>query len=665
MKFTGKNAEEAFQKAEKTLQTSRENLVIEKITSEEKFSFFGFQKKMTVIHVRPYAKPSTKEETGKARNNTGLAWAKDNHIYVKNGENGPVIYPHPDARLFHNGVEKQEGFVMKEEDDITFILPTTEKKTNWSIEVTEDKQRVQLHITPGYILHYVLKDTEPAETFVLELEEKKEQRQTVTLEDIYQALTEKQIAYGIQREEIERALAAETPGTYTIAQGKEVVHGTDGKIVYYVDVKKKHVVGKQLEDGTIDFRYSREIPNVDKNTVIAKVIPPIEGQKGRNVYGEEVMPRHGKPVILKLGEGVIEEEKEPSLCKSTQRGRPQVEESGRIVRLSVLPQFTQQGNVNMESGNIDFVGDVEVLGNIEETMVVKAYGDLHVHGNIWHAAATAGNALLVKNSIVQSKVIVGSHYFKEKELIQQLALLNQKMQQIIYSIHQLYEASSTKLKIHDPAEFKSLLSLLIEKRFQTFLPKVKQFIEQVEREKSVIHEEWLYVAQRLYRSFIILHERGVQTKEELSLLLKQMKWLQSTRQTHAHQGGDVTFSSALHSTIASSGDVLVTGKGCSHTTIQAGGQVRIPRSFVGGTIFARKGVEIGMVGSKTGVKSIIEVPENAAIQIQLAMEDTVIKVGKQSYIFTENTRNVYGHLNDNGELLLKRDGKENPSAITS
>lgn len=665
MKFAGKNAEEAFQKAEKTLQIPREKLVIEKVTSEKKASFFGFQKRITVIHVRPHAdslfvQEIEREEKIQTDAKKGLAWAKNNHIYVKNGENGPIIYPHPDAKLFHNGIEKQEGFLAKEEDEITFMLPTTEKKTEWSIEVSEDKERVMLHISPGYIIHYTLKDTEPAETFVLELVEKKEMRQTVSIEEIYQALEEKQIIYGIQREEIERAIATTTPGTFTIAKGKEVIHGTDGKIVYFVEVKKKHVVGKQLEDGTIDYRESREIPNVEANQVIAKVIPPIEGKKGRNVYGEEVRPIRGKPIVLKLGPGVKKKTSAPSLLESTQKGRPQVEERGQVVSISVLPQFTQRGSVNMKSGNIDFIGDVEILGNIEETMVVKAKGELLVHGNVWHATATAGSDILVTNSIIKSKMISGSHFFKEKELMQQLSILNQKMQQIIHSIHQLYEFTSHKQLTNQGVTFQSLLSLLIEKRFQTFLPEVKHFIQLVEKEKDVIREEWLYIAQKLYRSFIILHERGVQSREELSHLLKQMKWLQSTTEVSPHVSGDITFSSALHSTITSSGNVLVTGKGCSHTTIHAGGRVIIPRAFVGGNIFAQKGVTIGLVGSKTGAKSIIEVPESATIQIQLAMEDTVIKIGKHSYIFTERERNVHAHLNEKSELLLRQKKEESP-----
>ncbi|MFN2340994.1 MAG: FapA family protein, partial [Halanaerobium sp.] len=58
------------------------------------------------------------------------------------------------------------------------------------------------------------------------------------------------------------------------------------------------------------------------------------------------------------------------------------------------------GDVDLEEGNIDFVGSVKISGDLREGFIVKASGDVEVGGNVAAAEIESGGSVLIKKGFL-------------------------------------------------------------------------------------------------------------------------------------------------------------------------------------------------------------------------------------------------------------------------
>ena len=78
-----------------------------------------------------------------------------------------------------------------------------------------------------------------------------------------------------------------------VAEGKEVVAGTDGYYEWLLDLEKRESPDIR-EDGTVDYTSMNKLANVGEGDRIAVYHPAIQGEKGFDVCGAERLPRIAK-----------------------------------------------------------------------------------------------------------------------------------------------------------------------------------------------------------------------------------------------------------------------------------------------------------------------------------------------------------------------------------
>jgi hypothetical protein len=128
--------------------------------------------------------------------------------------------------------------------------------------------------------------------------------------------------------------------------------------------------------------------------LLATVIPPTPGVNGRDVFGRMVPARKGSMPSIRCGQNVEEQPEEKKFYAGI-NGR--IRWSSNI--LAVDEVFVIEGNVDLRVGNISHLGAVVVEGDIEPDMIVKAKGDIEVHGIIDGADVITGGNLLVHGGI--------------------------------------------------------------------------------------------------------------------------------------------------------------------------------------------------------------------------------------------------------------------------
>jgi len=216
-----------------------------------------------------------------------------------------------------------------------------------------------------------------------------------SLDMIKQALAEKSIRNGFISQAIKMAIVNGEADNILIAAGEPIINGEDSKFVCLlpeVKIRTPHVA----ENGNVDYRDLGEIMVVKAGEKLMRREPSTPGKASKNVLGEVVNPVQGKDVPYAKGlEGVELSKDDPNILVALNTGQPIISENGVSVEDTMVVPV-----VNLASGNIVFDGSVIIQGDVENSMKVKASGDINIAGMVESAELDAGGDIKVNGAII-------------------------------------------------------------------------------------------------------------------------------------------------------------------------------------------------------------------------------------------------------------------------
>ncbi|AKG35200.1 DUF342 domain-containing protein [Paenibacillus durus] len=223
-----------------------------------------------------------------------------------------------------------------------------------------------------------------------------------SVEELGVFLQRNKVLYGVQWDIVQRF--ADHPEEYIsgkvpIAMGKAPVNGTDGQVLLSITMDDNDRRPMEKEDGKVDFKELIRLSNVRKGQLIATLVPPEPGQPGMAVTGDPIPCKAGKAAHFKVGKNVLLNE-DATLMYAAIDGLISYTDKGKI---NVFPVYEVQGDVDYNTGNIDFVGTVVIRGNVLSGFTVKSEGDIRVSGGV------EGAELIAKGSIEIGGGIIGYH----------------------------------------------------------------------------------------------------------------------------------------------------------------------------------------------------------------------------------------------------------------
>ena len=189
----------------------------------------------------------------------------------------------------------------------------------------------------------------------------------LTMEEVLDELSKNGVIYGIDRTNLETLIKYPVFNEMIcVAEGTPPVNGKNGSVQFHFDINResKPMI---LEDGRVDFRELNLIQDVEKGGVLCTLVPPSPGKPGKTVAGTDIPTSDGRPAVLPKGRNVVISEDGTQLIANI---------TGQISyidgKVSVFATHEVKADVDNSTGNINFIGNVVVMGNVRPFIVKQA-----------------------------------------------------------------------------------------------------------------------------------------------------------------------------------------------------------------------------------------------------------------------------------------------------
>ncbi|QHT60722.1 DUF342 domain-containing protein [Paenibacillus lycopersici] len=220
-----------------------------------------------------------------------------------------------------------------------------------------------------------------------------------TAEQLDDFLKSHGIKYGVMRDVIDQLV--KLPSRYfhsqtLIAKGDAPVSGEDGYIRFAYDMNEGEYQPLELESGKVDFKEVTQLKNVKRGQLIAEKVKATLGKDGTAVTGEPIPSRNGKEAYFKLGKNVVLNPEQTAMYAAID-GLIAMTDKAKV---NVFPVFEVNGDVDYKVGNIDFVGNVVIRGNVLTGFKVKAAGDIRVIGGVEGAVMETDGSIEITGGVL-------------------------------------------------------------------------------------------------------------------------------------------------------------------------------------------------------------------------------------------------------------------------
>lgn len=570
------------------------------------------------------------------KNISGQAGVIEGKIIVTNpqGDGTPaLLYPAEEGLTVIVNGELLESPLEVFEDDVIEITPLVlTEEARCTAKVSPDAYSAELTVFPRTVTEYQLVNTEMSNELKLQTKKDVKLEKAITLEEADAALKDKNIVYGLNFASLKSAVDRASGEPEVVAKGKELQEGVNGRIEFLASTEVETITHDESSQKNVDFRERFRFPVVKKSDLIAKVHPPVPGVSGQTVTGKVIVPKPVKNARFKCGEGVDFLEEKGEIIASRD-GRLII--NGSVIK--VVNLITHNGDVNLESGNIHFSGDIRIYGNIMENMLVEAKGNLFIEGNGYGAVVKAGEGVQFTKNIIKCQVEGGLFFALLKEVVLQVSILEKEYSTFLSALQQVISSLAGKGQEPDKNFFRRIARAVLQK-VPSNMPERLAKIESALKDNSNHQFDSLKKTLELLKSLFsgTLEMDGIEILENMGASLRDFL---AEGENLLKEIPPLNASYVQNSVLKHSGDIKIVGAGSYYSRLQSGGSVTVDGVCRGGTIEADGDVRvkefliITTENAATTSHIRIKVPAHSVIYFDLVHEDVTVQVGKMVYRF--------------------------------
>lgn len=517
-------------------------------------------------------------------------------------------------------------------------------------EIEKPERRLNINVTPDSLEVYVdisyvsknqfkLKDIPKSNEILLEAEViKQEKPPAYTENELKNELSKNKIVYGILDENIKKCVSGKDMNRVLVAKGIEVQNDSDDIIEFKVNMDESSKF-KENKNGNIDFKSIGFVNAITAGAIIAVKHEGVQGKNGKDVYGKVIKKKVGKRLNIDCDSSCkIEDNKVMALKngKASFKGN----------KFSIVDVYDVNSDVDLKTGNIKFVGAVNVRGNVLEGMKVESGNDIVISQNVENAIIKAvGNITIGKNAIL-SEIYSGGEDVEVLSKIEMLDNLRKNIGELIEAVYQIKKYNN-KNKFSSDGE---VIKILIESKFKNISKVCKNYILLVHN----VNDKF----QKLFIEKLIgIGPLRIKNVSELDSIAKDAEEEVNSLKAILSIPTDINISYCQECKIESSGNIYITGKGEYISNITANNSIEfLNKNAVarGGQLKAKNQIKCGVVGSIGGVVTRVCVDTNGHIYSEIAYPNTVFVVGNKEFTIDNPSKNVHAYVNQADDLIVDK-----------
>lgn len=456
-----------------------------------------------------------------------------------------------------------------------------------------------------------------------------------TPEEIRQQLKNNNIVYGILEDALDKCSNINGVDNLLIAKGKEAIDGTDD----FLEIKfKTDDVKEFTEDanGKVNFKSIGFVECVKSGEMLAIKHKGEEGFDGKDIYGKPIKHKAGNKINLKVGTGcsIIEENKIIAL----EDGKPSF--SQNLFCVHKLHKI--DSDVDVKTGDIKFDGAIVITGNVREGMIIESGNCVEIEKNIENSKVIAKGNVTVNKNVIFSNIVSGCEDTVKIKDLHTLEKLKDNILKLISSAKQLYNYNTPLRNV----SYGEIIKILIENRFKSIPLLCNEIINNDQHMINLFREKMFNLGP-----LKIKHSKEL--FEIISVIDENIKYNEKFDTLPTN----IEFSYCQDSTIESSGNIIITGKGEYVSNLTAKDYIifKDPKSIArGGFMRAEKEIRCGIVGSLSGVSTKISVEKSGHIYAAQAYENTIFSIGNREHILEASSREIHAYLDANRELVVDK-----------
>lgn len=646
--FSATSIEKCLEKAASQLDISKDSIKY-RVIKNERHLF----KKVVKIEIVEYEDKNSRKT---AKNNTkefdnqeivhkileAGAKIKDGKIVVINFPDNKdiiTIKPCEGIILLVNGQECKGVTPVTEQDEIEYRFEEEIAIRDINIYITVDK--MEAYITTKFIPQnvYKLDNQEYCKNLFLNKVKVSEKYPTnYKVSELEEILKSKGISYGIIKEELQNVCSEYNVTNKLIARGKMPKDDIPDEIK--LRFKDTNELINYDSDKKIDYRNRYLIANVKSGDIIAEQIPGQEGEDGVNILGKKIKRKIAKNIKIKTGEGcTIKGNK----VIATSEGKP----SYRGNTFSVNKLYRAE-EVNLESGNIDFVGDVEVAGNVNEGMKVVAENEVFVGNNVEAANIRAGGQININGNVLKSIIKAGNENIDFAQYLDNLKNYRVSIDNLISSVEQI--KATNLFGVRSDGE---IIKILMENKFKTIETMSKKILEFNSSKRIKDTALINFINNKIIGFGPIRIKKIGELYDFLEKIDKEIKDMDESIIVPA----DIYLDYCQRSRIEASGNIIITGKGQYISNITALKNIEFISDKAvcrGGELSAGEDIKLKTVGSKAGISTKLRVPKEGRITADIAYNNTIFCFGEKQILLEVSAKNVEAYMDKTGEIVIDK-----------
>lgn len=610
----GKSLEEARAKAAAQLGCDPEDLELE-VIAETRPGLLSRGR----VQVRAYLKQEALD--GLVGISGGLVVITD----PKPGGRPAMLGPGAHVRLYVNDLAVRDVRAVSSADRVRLEGEVVEAETSVAVEVSEDGLTCTARVRRQPREVYAVEDAAPSNRLVAQARLVERVVPPLSEEEVLQRLAAAGVRYGIDREAIALAIERGDGEPVVVARGDPPVPPVDAEVEY--PFLEKSRVFEAAVPG------QRRIFSVEPGEVLAVKKPGRPGTPGRDVYGRVLEPPPPRDVTLRAGAGAALRQDGLAVV-ATVVGRP--ERRGNLV--TVVPVYVIPGNADPRGGPIKFRGDVVVEGDVPDGVVIEAGGDVRVKGLVANSTIAAGGSIIVGGNVVGSRLRGGGlavlwekweTYWQETE---------EMLEELLAAVEQLRQQWESTRQDRPPADG-VLVQACLQGRFRRLPGLIEQSAAALEEVGGALGLEAGHpLVEHMAYLRRCLSPSGSLALNTLAELVDRVEGAKAEAQALKGVAGEtaqkvqIAASYVQNSVLETTGQVVISGKGCYNCSIYAGGGVVIdgsPGAFRGGQIISRGHVRVRQLGSEAEAKTYVQVPKRCYIKAGEAFPGVLLKAGSK------------------------------------